>query len=105
MKSFGMLCTGVALLGLVGCGGEQAGAISGEHPACKDPVSAAEYVQKVSADISMAAAAGKITTEQAQKAGEKMRAEMTAGVGENAPERGMGYMCNIMDVLKKDLGI
>lgn len=105
MKRIGMLLVGVAALGLAACGDSGSGATVAEHAACKDVAAASEYVQKVSAEIAQATAAGKITAEQAQKAGDKMRAEMNAGVGENAPERGPGYMCNVMDSLKKELGI
>ncbi len=85
-----------------GGGGSSAGAT---HPECKDDASASAYVQMVSGEISQAVIDKKITAEQAAKAGEKMRAEMSAGVGENAPDRGVGYMCTVMDDLKKELGI
>lgn len=107
MRRFGLVFAALCAFGMVGCGGGGAGdaTLSADHAVCKDAVSASEYVQKVSAEIAQAATAGKVTPEQAQKAGDKMRAEMNAGVGENAPERGVGYMCNVMDGLKKELGI
>lgn len=109
MKRFGILVASAALLGLAACGDSGGGGggttASSDHPVCKDDTSASEYVQKVSAEISQAMIDKKITAEQAQKAGEKMKAEMSAGVGENAPERGAAYMCNVMDTLKKELGI
>lgn len=110
MKRFGMAVAAAALLGLAACGdsgggGGSAADAKGTHPECKDIESASAYVQKVSAEISQAVLDRKITAEQAQKAGEKMNAEISAGVGENAPDRGVGYMCNVMDGLKKELGI
>lgn len=111
MKRFSMAVAAAAILGLAACGDSGGGGggssadAKGTHPECKDVESAAAYVQKVSAEISQAVIDKKITAEQAQKAGDKMRAEMTAGVGENAPDRGVGYMCNVMDGLKKELGI
>jgi len=109
MKRFALTVAGAALLALTACGDSGGGGSTadamGTHAECKDAESAAAYVQKVSAEISQAVIDKKITADQAQKAGDKMRAEMTAGVGENAPERGFGYMCNVMDGLKKELGI
>lgn len=108
MRLFTITLMTAGALALAACGdsGKGGGSTAGaDHPVCKDVNSAADYVQKVSAEISQAAATGKITAEQAMKAGEKMQAEIKAGVGENAVERPIGYMCTVMDNLKKELGL
>ncbi|MFO1237309.1 MAG: hypothetical protein U1F24_09910 [Alphaproteobacteria bacterium] len=106
MKAFTIALMTAGALALAACGDKGGSSSAGaEHPVCKDVASASDYVQKISAEIAQAAAAGKITPEQAQKATEKMQAEMQAGIGEKAAERPVGYMCTVMDNLKKELGL
>ncbi len=106
MKRFGLVVAGAAILALAACGDSGGGgSTAAAHPSCKDNDSTAAYVEKALSDISEATVKGKITAEQAQKAGEKLNAEISAGVGENAKERPVGYMCTVVDDLKKELGL
>ncbi|MBL9011363.1 MAG: hypothetical protein JNL56_09315 [Alphaproteobacteria bacterium] len=108
MRLFTITLMTAGALALAACGdsGKGGGSTAGaDHAVCKDVASTSDYVQKISAEIAQAGASGKITAEQAQKAAEKMQAEMKAGIGENAVERPVGYMCVVMDNLKKELGL
>ncbi len=99
MKRMMAVVAVASAMALSACG-DDAGS-GAAHPVCVDDESSIAYVTKFSTDVSQAVLDRKITAEQANAAGEKMRAANNEANGENG--KGSAWYCTQLDAIRADL--